>query len=108
MVRVGFQLRSWLGREFFLFFPAAANDRYDFFLYFFLFLFFFFIAAHKIIWVAHKLTGSVGNRNRTKCYFRPKGNFEGRLRSNSSVAAEAAEPCLCPEFIRAISLAPSP
>jgi hypothetical protein len=26
----------------------------------------FFIKAHKIIWVAHKLTWSVGNRNQAK------------------------------------------
>ena len=27
LVPVGCQLRSWVGREFILFFPAAANDR---------------------------------------------------------------------------------
>ena len=49
--------------------------------------FFFFFKAHKIFWVAHKLTGSVGNRNQTKKMFRP--NQRRLVRSWSVVSQKA-------------------
>ena len=41
------------------------------FVFFVIFFFSFLSQAHKIIWVTHKLAGSVGNQNQRKKMFRP-------------------------------------